>query len=618
MNNIRNFCIIAHIDHGKSTLADRFLEFTKTIEKRKMHDQYLDLHPLERERGITIKLQPVQMVYRSTSDNLPLTPDDRGLDDRCQMSLDSEYILNLIDTPGHVDFNYEVSRSLACVEGAILLVDATKGIQAQTLANFYLAQKENLVIIPVINKIDLPNARTEEIKNEMTKLLNIDKNEILEISAKTGYGVERVLKEIVKRIPPPTNSLDKPLKALIFDSFFDPYKGVVVYVRIFDGQISKNQKITFCASKKSINVLEVGIFKPELKETNNLSAGDIGYLATGFKDIKSCRVGDTIVKESDFLQKKVVSFPGYKEPKPVVFASFYPKNADDWEKLKGALMKLKLIDAALVFEPESSKALGRGFRCGFLGLLHLDIISERLKREYDIEPIITVPSVVYKVLTISGKEIFINNPSELSEQNQIKAIFEPRVRVEIISPSNYLGSIMNLTENKRFKYIETKYFSQNKLLLIYEAPLDEIITDFYDKLKSVTSGYASLNYEFLDYFESDLVKLDILVAGEKVDALSRIVYKPDAYRIGRNLVERLKELIPPQLFVVSIQAALGGKILARENIRALRKDVTGYLYGGDYTRKRKLLEKQKRGKKKLKERGKVEIPPAVFRELLKK
>lgn len=624
MNNIRNFCIIAHIDHGKSTLADRFLELTKTVEKRKMQAQYLDMNSLERERGITIKLQPVQMIYKMQNLNIKNQNNSAKFQNNLEIRnskleiTNSEFILNLIDTPGHVDFSYEVSRSLACVEGAILLVDATKGIQAQTLANFYLAQKEKLVIIPVINKIDLPNARVNEVKTEMAKLLNVKEKEILEISAKTGQGVEKLLEEIIKKIPPPKGELNKPFRALIFDSFFDTYKGVVVYVRVVDGEISKNQKITFFASGVSVDGLEVGIFKPQLKEIDKLSAGGIGYITTGLKDIRICRVGDTVVKQTDFGQKKVEQLVGYKEPKPMVFASFYPKDADDWEKLKDALMKLKLNDAAFVFEPESSEALGRGFRCGFLGLLHLDITSERIKREYFIEPIITTPSVVYKIIKNSGEAIFINTPAQLPPEAQIKSILEPRVRLEIITPSNYLGGITKLAETKRLKYVDTQYFSQDKLLLIYEAPLDEIITDFYDALKSVTSGYASLNYEYLDYTEADLVRLDILVAGEKVEALSKMVYRPDAYKVGKNLVERLKKLIPKQLFVVSIQAAIGGKILARENIGAARKDVTGYLYGGDYTRKKKLLEKQKRGKKKMKERGRVEIPPKVFTELLKK
>lgn len=610
-NHIRNFCIISHIDHGKSTLADRFLEITGTIEKRKMREQFLDQMELERERGITIKLQPVRMKY--ILDGVP-------------------YILNLIDTPGHVDFSYEVSRSLAAVEGAILLVDATKGIQAQTLANLYLAQEQNLVIIPVINKIDLPNVQIEETEEEIQAIMDstgspqvgTDDGDIIKISAKEGTNIETLLRMVIKKIPFPLSSESEGLRALIFDSVFDSYKGVIAYVRIINGQIKKGDKIFMMASGAKVETLEVGIFKPALSPTEKLGAGEIGYIATGLKEVGQCRVGDTITLESE--KSRVKSLAGYKEPKSMVFASFYPIEGSDFDLLKDALSKLNLNDASLVYEPESSSALGRGFKCGFLGMLHLEIIAERLKREYGLNLLITAPSVAYQLLTKNDfskgtKPHLIFSSAEFPDSSQIKEISEPWVRLEIIVPNTYLGSIMQLLQSIEGEYKETISLSEKIILLRHETPLREIIIGsggpFYDQLKSISSGYASMNYSFLNFLPADLVKLDILVAGEKVEAFSRIISRKKVYYEGRAMVKRLKEILPPQLFAVALQAAVGGDIIARENIKVMRKDVTGHLYGGDYTRKRKLLEKQKRGKKKLKTIGRVRIPQEVFLKILK-
>lgn len=590
MQNIRNFVIIAHIDHGKSTLADRFLELTGTVEKRKMQEQYLDTMELERERGITIKLQPVRMQYALGS---------------------TLYVLNLIDTPGHVDFSYEVSRSLAAVEGAILLVDATQGVQAQTLANLHLAQAQNLVIIPVINKIDLPNARVAEVEEEM-RSLGVG-GEVLKISAKNGTGVAAVLEKIIENVPPPANQ-GSTLKALIFDSAFDTYKGVLAYVRVFGGNVKAGDQLKLFASKADVDVIEVGTFAPALTKTKTLLAGEIGYIATGLKDVGKVRVGDTLMSTSD------VDMPlsGYKEPRPVVFASFYParpterrqsfgrEDGDQYDELRDALGKLKLTDASLTYEPESSPALGRGFRLGFLGMLHVEIISERLRREFKLSLIISTPSVAYHFLG--------------------DVIEEPMVTLEILTPVHYLGPVMKLLADVRSVYQTTTHITKELVILKYQVPLAEIITDFYDKLKSVSSGYASMSYEPAGYQVSDLVRLDILVAGDLVEPFSRIVPRERAYHEGKRIVEKLKVVIPRQWFMVTLQAAIGGpdtpvgagKIIARESLSALRKDVTGYLYGGDITRKKKLLEKQKRGKKKMQERGKVEIPQGVFLEMLKK
>ena len=593
MNNIRNFCIIAHVDHGKSTLADRFLELTGTIEKRKMQEQYLDQMELERERGITIKLQPVRMKY-------------------------GEYILNLIDTPGHVDFSYEVSRSLAAVEGAILLVDASKGIQAQTLANLYLAQEQGLKIIPVINKIDLPNARTAQIKEELSNLLSVEQEEILEISAKNGINVESVLERVIRDVPPPRVESSEQLKCLIFDSSFDAYKGVIAYVRVFSGSLKREEKITTYVTEARADIIEVGYFLPTLKMSDSISVGEIGYIATGLKDPGQIRVGDTITSLNSINDVTFESLAGYKEPKPMVFASFFPENADDYDELRDALGKLKLTDASLIYEPESSSGLGRGFRLGFLGMLHVEIISERLKREFSLNLIISTPSVEYAVKLKSSEEVKIRSAAFLPDPSRIDSIAEPVANLEIISPSGYLGSIMDLVSHFRNTYISTGYLGKDTVILKYKVPLAEIVTDFYDKLKSVSSGYASMSYELAGTEIADLVRLDIFLAEDMVEPFSRIIPREKASYEGREMVLKLKEIIPPQWFQVAIQAAIGGKIIARETIRARRKDVTGYLYGGDITRKKKLLEKQKKGKKKMEESGKVNLTQEVFLKMLKR
>src|SRR3989338_268189 len=603
MSNIRNFCIIAHVDHGKSTLADRFLELTGTVEKRKMQEQFLDTMELERERGITIKLQPVRMKYK-------------------------DYILNLIDTPGHVDFTYEVSRSLAAVEGVILLVDATQGVQAQTLANLVLAQKQRLAIIPVINKIDLPNARTKEVEEEIVSLLgpqtisgsgisekatSASGREILKISAKTGEGVKEVLEAVIGRVPPaPTE--DGEFRALIFDSVFDTYKGVIAFVRVFGGSLRIGDEIKLFAAKEKGEVLEVGHFSPKLKKVQELLNGEIGYVATGVKLPQKVRVGDTIVKSNS----GAMALSGYQDPLLVVFASFYPEDSGQFDDLKDALDKLKLTDASLSFEPESSPALGRGFRLGFLGLLHIEIISERLKREFGLGLIISSPTVEYEVALKNGQAIKIRSANQIPDPSFIEKIREPISQLNIIAPLSYLGSVMKLIGEIRNDYKETNYLSKEIVRLVYEVPLSEIITDFYDRLKSVSSGYASMSYEPTGYNEADLVRLDILISGDKVEPFSKIVPRDQAERVGRAMVEKLKDVIPQQLFAVSLQAAVGGKVLARETIKARRKDVTGYLYGGDVTRKKKLLEKQKRGKERMKAEGRVNIPQKVFLEMLKR
>jgi len=593
--NIRNFCIISHIDAGKSTLADRLLELTGTIEKRKMREQVLDMMDLEREKGITIKLQPVRMEFREQF---------------------SEFILNLIDTPGHVDFSYEVSRSLAAVEGAVLLVDATQGIQAQTLANLHLAQEQNLIIIPVVNKIDLEQARADETVQEISQLLKINQEEILKISAKKGTNVEKVLQAIVKRIPPPAGNLKSPLRALIFDSHYDTYKGIIAYVRIVDGQVKKGDKIIMLASGASAEAIEVGVFKPALTKIDLLKAGEIGYIATGLKDVEQCRVGDTIgtvpqrtVSEGQSLK----ALPGYKEPKLMVFASFYPVEPDDYDLLKDSLAKLKLNDASLDYEPESAQGLGRGFRCGFLGMLHLEIVSERLKREYGLSLVVTSPSVSYR---LTGK--VISSPSDLPESGKVSGIEEPWLTLEIITPSQYLGLVMKLLTKTRAQYQDTQYLTPERVLIKYQAPLNEIIVDFYDRLKNTTSGYASMSYQILGYQPADLVRMDVLVAGEKVEAFSRIIHRKKAEPEARILVEQLKKLIPRHQFAVPLQAVVNNRVIARQTISALRKNVIAGLYGGDYTRKRKLLEKQKKGKKRMKEFGQVSIPQEVFLKVLRK
>jgi len=593
MENIRNFVILSHIDHGKSTLADRFLELTNTIPKEKMRPQYLDMMDLERGRGITIKMHPVRMTY-----TLNLKP----------------YTLNLIDTPGHVDFSYEVSRSLAAVEGAILLVDATKGIQAQTLANLDLAKRQNLVIIPAVNKIDSPQAKIGETKTDLAKLLNIPEGEVFEISAKYGTNVEKLLQDVIEKIPCPKGNSEKPLRALIFDSKYDPFKGVVAFVRVIDGKVSSGEKIYLIQTKTEGEAKEVGYFKPELGATGELKAGETGYIATGIKEPEKVRVGETITKISNL---NIEALPGYQTPKPMVFASIYPENPDDFETLKTALSQLKLNDAALTFEAEMKEALGRGFRCGFLGTLHAEIVSERLRREFGLDLVISNPSVVFKVINEKDREIFVYSPQDFPNQSKIKAAQEPWLRLEIITPTSFTGKIAELLKNLNGIRIETKYFSLDRLLLIYEVPLKEIIVGFYDKLKGMTQGFASMNYEILGYRPANLVKLEILIAGEKEEAFSKIVSEKDAFFEGKRMVEKLKEILPVQLFSVPIQASISGKIIARETMKAKRRDVIAPLYGGDYTRKRKLLEKQKKGKKELKEKGRIRIPPRVFLEMFR-
>ena len=601
--NTRNFCIIAHIDHGKSTLADRFLEITKTVENRKMKDQLLDQMDIERERGITIKLQPAKMEYELN---------------------ENKYILNLIDTPGHVDFAYEVSRSLAAVEGAVLLVDATQGIQAQTLANLYLAMEQNLEIIPVINKIDMPNAMIEKVSKEIGDLIGTKEDEIIKISAKTGENVEKVLEEIIKKIPSPKGDINKPLRALIFDSYFDSYKGVVAQVRIVDGKICSGDQIYFLKAKAKSEIIELGVITPGLIKTEFLQAGDVGYVATGLKEVGKCRVGDTITKyessfkDSDEIEKLIKPLPGYKEVNPTVFASIYPIEGDEYPNLRDALEKLKLNDASLSYEPESSSALGRGFICGFLGMLHLEIISERLSREYDMNLVITTPSVSYIIEKRDGKEITIFSPTEMPDPSQIERVKEPWAKLEIILPKDRIGSVMKLAESSRAIYQSTDYLSEDRVILNYEVPLINIIVDFYDNLKSISSGFASMNYEPIGFRVGDLIKLDILVAGEKVEAFSRIVPLNQSQEEGKKVVAKLKVAIPRQNFAVALQATISGKIIARETINPFRKDVTAKLYGGDVSRKRKLLEKQKKGKKKMKSFGKVGIPQEAFLSVLKK
>jgi GTP-binding protein LepA len=592
----RNFCIIAHIDHGKSTLADRMLEITGTVDKRKMKEQILDGMDLERERGITIKLQPVTMEYNS-------------------------YQINLIDTPGHVDFSYEVSRSLAAVETAVLLVDSTQGIQAQTLANLYLALEQDLNIIPVINKIDLPAANPEKTKREIIKLLGCSEDEILSASGKTGEGVEKILQAVIDRGKAPVNAKSGKTRALIFDSKYDEYKGVVAYVRVFDGEIKKRDKIKLMATRAESEVLDIGIFKPDYFSTGSLETGSIGYVVTGFKEVSECRVGDTLAL---YPASETKALSGYKEVKPMVFAGIFPREGNDLEDLREAMAKIKLNDSALDFEPERSDALGFGFRCGFLGLLHLEIFTERLRREYDLDLIVTTPSVAYKVYKNNGEKIIVRTPQKLPSPNEISKIEEPWASLDVIVPKEYMGNVMQFVQSQKAIYKNTEFISsasdEQRVILHYEIPMASILTDFYDKIKSISSGYASINYEYLDYREADVVKMDILVAEEAVEALSTIVYRDEAFRRGKEIVEVLKDSLAKQMFVLKLQAAVGGKIIAAERISAMRKNVTAKLYGGDVTRKKKLLEKQKKGKKKMMAAGKgsVDIPPDTFVKILKK
>jgi len=592
-NKIKNFSIIAHIDHGKSTLADRMIELTGTVEDRKMKNQILDKMDIERERGITIKLQPVTMKYKGFS-------------------------LNLIDTPGHVDFTYEVSRSLAAVENTILLVDASQGIQAQTLANLYLAMEQDLIIIPVINKIDLPAANIPKVTKEIMNLIGCEESEIVQCSAKTGIGVEDVLDAVINRAISPSIQLDKPLRALVFDSNYDEYRGVVAYVRVVDGTIKRGDKIGFMSSKSSSDVIEVGIFNPEYQPIEELKSGEIGYIVTGFKDVSECSVGDTISLQNKIGE--IEQLQGYKETKPMVFAGIFPREGDDLKDLRDAMDKLKLNDASLVYESEYSEALGFGFRCGFLGLLHLEIVVERLKREYNLELVVTVPSVVYYIYKRNGEKITARTPQAFIDPMLIEKVEEPWIVLDIIAPQEYIGKIMELTQSKRGIYKNTEYIEGGRVILHYDMPLVSILTDFYDKIKSVSSGYASINYEYSNYKKTDVVKLDILIAEESVEALSTIVYRDDAYKQGKEITKILKDTLPKQMFVLKIQAAIQGKIVAAERLSAMRKDVTAGLYGGDVSRKRKLLDKQKKGKKKMMAagRGKVSIPPDTFIKILKK
>lgn len=598
MNNqhIRNFCIIAHIDHGKSTLADRLLEITGTIEKRQMQDQVLDQMDLERERGITIKLQPVQM--------------------RTQVN-GEEYELNLIDTPGHVDFTYEVSRSLQACEGALLVVDATQGIQAQTLANLYLALAQDLEIIPVINKVDLPAAQPQQVAQDVSHLLGVPVEDMVFISAKTGLNVEQVIQKIVEKVPAPRGEAEKPLRALIFDSVFDDYRGVVTYVRVVDGQVKPGDKIKLMGSGAASEVLEVGIFKPKMNRKEILNAGEIGYIVTGFKDVEAARVGDTVTLEKNPALEPV---PGYKTLQPMVYAGVFIKEGSEYKHLREAIGKLKLNDAALSYEPEHSPALGFGFRCGFLGLLHLDIVQERLRREYDLDVIVTVPSVAYRITFTNGEIKIISSPLDLPDPSVTQLVEEPWMKVDIVTPTEYIGGIMGLLAEKRGKPSaeELEYVDPTRVIIHYSLPLSQIVVDFYDRLKNVSSGYASMGYDFIGYEPAVVERMDILVADDMVEALSTIVYKDEAQVAGRKVVEALKELLPRQMFEVRIQASIGSKVVAAERISAMRKDVTAKLYGGDVTRKRKLLEKQKKGKAKMRSLGKVDIPQEAFLAVLKR
>ncbi len=591
-NRIRNFSIIAHIDHGKSTLADRLIELTGTVEKREMSEQFLDNMELERERGITIKAQTVRLKYTAKDGN--------------------EYQLNLIDTPGHVDFTYEVSRSLAACEGALLVVDATQGVEAQTLSNVYLALDHDLEIIPVINKIDLPSADVERTKNEIEEAIGLDATDAVTCSAKTGEGVENILEAIVNKIPPPNSNVDAPLQALIFDSYFDSYKGAVAHVRLMAGKIRKGDKLKLIATSKEFDANEIGIFAPNMTELAELKAGEVGYICGSLKDVRDVRVGDTITT----AQNPAKPLEGYRAPVPMVFCGLYPTDNADYDNLKEALEKLQLNDAALVYEPETSAALGFGFRCGFLGLLHMDVIQERLEREYNLRLVTTAPSVVYKVHKTDGEILTIDNPAALPPATEIKFIEEPTVKAMVIVPADYIGAVMELCREKRGTYKSMDYIDKTRVMISYEIPLNEIIFDFFDKLKSTTRGYASLDYEPANYVESDLVKLDILLNGDLVDALSAIVHKTRAAKVGRTLALKLKRIIPEQLFDIPVQAAIGGRIIARETVKARRKDVLAKCYGGDVSRKRKLLEKQKAGKKRMKAVGSVELPQEAFMAVL--
>ena len=594
VSRIRNFCIIAHIDHGKSTLADRLLQDTGTVANRDMQDQFLDNMDLERERGITIKLQAARMNYTAADGE--------------------EYVLNLIDTPGHVDFSYEVSRSLQACEGALLVVDASQGVEAQTLANVYLALENDLEIIPVLNKIDLPGADPDRIKEEVEAIIGLDCSNAIPCSAKTGLGVPEILQAVVDRVPPPADTVKEPTKALIFDSYYDPYRGVIVYFRVMSGSISCKDKVLLMASKKTYELDEIGIMAPDQKKVDELHAGEVGYLAASIKAVADARVGDTITL---FNAPAEEPLPGYTEAKPMVFCGLFPTEADQYPDLREALDKLQLSDAALQFEPETSSAMGFGFRCGFLGLLHMEIVQERLEREYDLDLIVTAPSVIYKVNMIDGSEIMVDNPATLPDPQKRESIEEPYVKMEIYTPNDYNGALMGLCQERRGEYIDMKYITTDRVTLIYELPLAEVVTDFFDQMKTRTQGYASMEYQLIGYRKNQLVRLDVLINGERADALTTIVHQDKAYNVGKALVEKLKELIPRQQFKIPIQASIGSRIIASTSISAMRKDVLAKCYGGDISRKKKLLKKQAKGKKRMKAMGKVDVPQEAFMAVLK-
>ncbi len=594
VSRIRNFSIIAHIDHGKSTLADRMLQVTKTVAQRQMKEQFLDNMDLERERGITIKLQAARMNYTSQDGE--------------------EYVINLIDTPGHVDFSYEVSRSLAACEGALLVVDSSQGVEAQTLANVYLALENNLEIIPILNKIDLPGSEPERVAKEIEEVVGLDCSSIIKASAKAGIGIDEILESIVHLVPPPNDTVDEPLRALIFDSYYDPYRGVIVYFRVMDGTVKKGDLVRLMASRKEYEIDELGVLSPNQIQVDSLHAGEVGYFAAAIKTVEDARVGDTITLAQ---APAIEPLPGYTEAKPMVFCGLFPTDSDQYEDLREALNKLKLNDAALSYEPETSSAMGFGFRCGFLGLLHMEIVQERLEREYDLDLITTAPSVIYRVTTIDGEVIEIDNPSLLPPPQQREKVEEPYIQVEMITPETYVGTLMELCQSRRGVFKDMRYFTLSRTALIYELPLAEVVTDFFDQLKSRSRGYASMEYQLIGYRENPLVKLDILVNGDGVDALAMIVHRDKAYYVGRALTEKLKELIPRHQFKVPIQAAIGAKVIASEHIPALRKDVLAKCYGGDISRKKKLLQKQAKGKKRMKAIGTVDVPQEAFMAVLK-